>query len=158
MLSGVALVAGGFFFANQVKQGIEKRETTRKQQPETAAVEVKTPAGTFTYGAGASKLPAWIPNYPGSSPEATMGAQGATENSGSVSFMTRDSIEQVARHYEKGLTGSGVRPNRSLLQSDGKTSGALVTGESADSKRTVLVTVGAADEETAVTITYSEKK
>jgi hypothetical protein len=124
-----------------------------------ATMEAKSKdGGTVKFGAGATKLPAWIPTYPGSSPQANFGMQGAGEDAGNIMFTTKDPIEKVSKFYEDGLKNAGLTTNSNVMQQNGKTAMATLAGEDADKKRTAAVNIVPGDDGVTVTITYSHKK
>src|ERR1700690_1765032 len=57
---------------------------------------------TFNVGGGA-KLPAWVPNYPGSDPQSSFTAEGQGGESGTFTFKTRDPADKVSRFYQDQL-------------------------------------------------------
>ncbi|HUS08726.1 MAG TPA: hypothetical protein VMZ52_20650 [Bryobacteraceae bacterium] len=123
-----------------------------------ATLEARSSEGTVKFGAGASRLPDWIPNYPSSAPQGNFGMQGTGEDAGTVMFTTKDPVDKVAKFYEEGLKKSGLTTNSNSMQQNGKTAMATISGEAADKKRTAAVTAVPGDEGVTVTVTYSAKK
>ena len=110
-------------------------------------------------GATASaKLPEWLPAYPGATAQGTFAMQGSGENAATVSFTTKDAVERVAKHYEEALKAAGLTPSVNIMSQDGQTSGAMIAAESADKKRSAVVSIGTGEEGQTVGITYSDKK
>src|SRR5450759_4215901 len=50
-------------------------------------------------GAGSTRVPAWVPAYPSSSPD--------IEESGTFHFMTKDDVQKVTKYYEDTLKEAG---------------------------------------------------
>lgn len=125
----------------------------------TGSLEVKSDQGSLKMGAGAAeKLPDWVTAYPGSTPQGTFSMQNAGENSGSFSFTTKDSIEQVVQYYGDALKKAGLKVNTNVMQSDGKASMGIVTAEEAGDKRKAAVTATIADGATHVGVTFTAKQ
>jgi hypothetical protein len=106
----------------------------------------------------ATNLPSWLPTYPGATPRATFSMQGGSDSSAAVSFTTKDPVDKVLKFYEDGLKKAGLTTNSSILNQDGKASGGVVTAESPDDKKNVVVNLATGDEGVTVGITYSDKK
>lgn len=112
-----------------------------------------------SFNAGSdSKLPDWLPIYPGSSTEGGLQVQGGKGSGSVIRFTTKDPIEKVAKFYEETLKHSGLTTNVNTLTHDGKNSGAVIASESADKKRTAVVTISASEDSNSVTVTYSGKR
>jgi hypothetical protein len=105
-----------------------------------------------------AKFPAWLPAYPGSSAQGTFAMQGGAESGAAVSFTTSDSVEQVSKYYQDAFKNAGLTVNSNLMTQDGKTAGGMITGESADRKRSAVVNIASGDDGVTVGITYSDKK
>jgi hypothetical protein len=105
---------------------------------------------TFTVGDGSAKLPAWVPAYPGSNPQSTFSAEGQGGESGTFTFKTRDSSENVTRFYQDQLQSAGLHvtvpvPRMLVAQDDAK-------------KRTMTVVIAGEGSDTTVQATYATKK
>jgi hypothetical protein len=124
--------------------------------------EVKSGDGTmkFQSGAGNEKLPDWLPGYPGSTPKGTasFSMQNATENSGTLGFITKDSVEQVVSYYEDALKKAGLKVTSNTVQQDGKTSLGIVTAEETGGKRKAMVNAAVSPEGTSVGVTFTAPK
>lgn len=121
-----------------------------KGSGESGSFEMKSSTGeTVRFGGGAdAKVPGWVPNYPGSKPEGTFSSQGGENEGGIFMFKTGDGVKQVLGWYEQALKAAGFRVT---------TSGNLLSAED-DSRRKVIVTLGAEDSGTAVHVTYGTEK
>jgi predicted peroxiredoxin len=106
----------------------------------------------------ATNLPSWLPAYPGSTPTATFSMQGGSDSSAAVSFTTKDPVDKVVKFYEDGFKKAGLTTSSNILNEDGKASGGVVTAESSDDKRNVVVNLVTGDDGVTVGITYSDKK
>jgi hypothetical protein len=114
---------------------------------------------TVQIGSNASaKMPDWLPEYPGSSAQGTFSMQDPSQSGAAVSFTTKDPVDKVSSFYEDALRKAGLATNVNLMQQDGKTSGAMITAESSDKKRSAVVNIAAGDDAATVGITYSDKK
>lgn len=110
-------------------------------------------------GSNASaKMPDWLPAYPGSNAQGTFSMQDASQSGAAVSFTTKDAVDKVSSFYDDALRKAGLTTNVNLMQQDGKTSGAMITAESGDKKRSAVVNISAGDDAATVGITYSDKK
>ena len=121
------------------------------------SIELKSNEGSmkFNAGAGAEKLPDWLPAYPGSSPQGSVSMQSATGTSGSFHFTTKDSVEQVMSYYEDSLKKAGLKVNTNTVQQNGKTGLGTVTGEEAGNKRKVFVNATVTTDGTNVGLTFT---
>jgi hypothetical protein len=114
---------------------------------------------TVTIGADAStKLPEWLPVYPGATTSGTFAMQGSNSAAATVGLTTSDSVENVAKFYEETFKKAGLSTTTNLMQQDGKNSGGMIAGESADKKRSAVVSMATGDEGLTVGITYSDKR
>ena len=114
-------------------------------------------ASTVTFGGGAAQIPSWLPDYPGSKPEAAMTGRDANGESGVYHFKTKDSPDQVTKFYEDKLKSSGMKITSSFSGQSAGSTGGMMTAED-DAKHNVLVTVGTEGSDTTVAVTYSTKK
>lgn len=122
------------------------------------AIEVKSDQGVARIGAG-GKAPDWIPSFPGAKAETTTySSSGQEGEAGVFAFTAGDPPDKAVRFYEEALKKSGFEVNTNLVSADGKTTGGLVRATHQQSGREVMVTVGANDSGSAVSVTYSVKK
>ena len=113
---------------------------------------MKSADGTVQIG-GDAKIPAWVPDYPGSNPQNGFVAQRKDGRSGTFTFKTGDSADHVARYYRDQLEGSGFRI-ASVLNS-GSTQ--VVTAQDSVKLHTVVVVAALEGSATTVSVTYSNK-
>jgi hypothetical protein len=121
-----------------------------------ATMEMKSSEGTMKIGANAGKAPAWVPQYPGSSPQNTFSATNAGEQTGSYTFTTADPAEKVISYYGDALKSSGFAVSNLTTNSDGKTGG-MVSGEDKTNKRTVVVSIATESDGTHANVTFAIK-
>jgi hypothetical protein len=120
-------------------------------------VEVKSADGTAKFG-GNAKLPAWVPDYPGSDPQAAFSAQGKEGESGTFTFKTKDASDKVVKYYQDQFQSSGLKvTNNFTSQNNGVATGMLIAEDDAH-QHTVTVVVGQDNGQSAVSVTYATKK
>lgn len=108
-----------------------------------------------SFGAGAgNKLPSWVPSYPGAAVQGTYSVQSSEGNSGTFSFTTSDSVTKVTDFYKNELRAAGFKVTAVNSSDDAS----MVQGESADSKDNIVVTLGASQGTTTVSIAVTEKQ
>jgi hypothetical protein len=118
------------------------------------AVTVQSSEGTLKFGAAAGNTgPAWVPVYPGSSPQGTMATQSKDGSSNTFTFKTGDSAGKVISYYQDQLKSAGF--DVKLVANAEQ--GGMVQAEDAAKKRTVIVTVGTSDEGTQGSVMAVEK-
>ena len=123
----------------------------------TGSLEIKSADGTMKIGGGAgAKVPTWVPEYPGSTPEGAFAAQTEEGNSGSYTFKTRDSVAAVTKVYEDGFKSMGLKTTSTLTNADGKTGGGIVSAQA--DKRSAVVIMGSDEGQTTVSVTFKAKK
>jgi hypothetical protein len=120
-------------------------------------LEVKTADGTAKFG-GNAKVPAWVPDYPGSDPQAAFSAQGREGDSGTFTFKTRDASDKVVRYYQDQFQSAGLKvTNNFTSQANGAATGMLIAQDGSN-QHTVTVVVGQDNGQSAVSVTYATKK
>jgi hypothetical protein len=119
----------------------------------TGTLTAQSADGTVKYGVGTAKAPDWVPVYPGASMASTISAQGPQGDQNSFTFKTGDAASKVIAFYQEQLKSGGFTVTQ--MTSD---QGGLVTGETADKKRSITVTVGSSGSGTEGSILTVEKK
>ncbi|HYL91960.1 MAG TPA: hypothetical protein VEW69_02265 [Alphaproteobacteria bacterium] len=136
-------------------------DDTGKEATITASesgVEVKGSEGsTLKMGASADKPPAWVPAYPGSSPQSTMSATETNRQTGTFVFATNDASDKVMAFYADALKSAGFTASTTSNNTNGKVSG-MVNGADKDDKRSVIVIVSAEQDGTHVSVSFTEQK
>jgi hypothetical protein len=142
------------------EQDGQKVQMEAHGEGDKGSFEVKSSEGSmkFQAGAGSEKLPAWLPAYPGSVPQGAFSMQNPKETTGSFSFVTKDSIEQVMRYYEDALKKAGLKVTSNTMQQDGKTGLGIVTGEDAGNKRKAVVNATSSAEGINVGVTFTASR
>ncbi len=148
---------------DQMKQGkivFEQDGQKVTMDASGGGVNVKSSDGSaMQIGANATaKMPDWLPTYPGAAMQGTFAMQDANQSNASVSFSTKDSPEKVSKFYDEALRKAGLTTTVNMMQQDGKVSGGMLAGESADKKKSAVVNIAAGDDAATVGITYSDKK
>jgi hypothetical protein len=110
------------------------------------------------FGGGTAKLPSWVPNYPGSTGQATFSVRGADGNGagegGNYTFTTSDSASQVMSFYQDKAKDLGLKVNVTTTTAQG---GMIVASEE-PSGRSLTIIVGTDNSKTTVNVTYADKK
>jgi hypothetical protein len=106
---------------------------------------------SFSIGGGA-KIPAWVPEYPGSDPQSAFSAQGRDGASGTFTFKTPDSPDKVTRFYQDQFQSSGLH-----ITSNVHGSGSMLVAEDDTKNHTLTVIVGVDGSNTTVAVTYANK-
>lgn len=122
---------------------------------ESGSFKVRSKEGEMTFGAGGDeRIPAWVPRYPGSSPQMAYSGISKGETGGTYSFTTADSVASVIEHYRSALEGAGFE-----IVTETKTpNGALIHAQKDDQKRSVQVAAGTQDGQTTVSVTFMDRE
>jgi hypothetical protein len=107
-------------------------------------------------GAGADKLPSWIPAYPGAKVEGTFAINGDSGQGtgGSFGFSTSDAPARVMSFYQDKCKELGINIKMTTTTDKG---GMIVAADEGDS-RTLQVIVGSESGATKVQVIYGLKK
>lgn len=121
----------------------------------SGALDVQSSDGNVHFGAAeGNKTPAWVPVYPGSSPQGTFSAQTNDGAQNTFAFKTADGAGKVISYYQDQLKSGGF--NVTLVTSSDQ--GGMLTAEDAGKKRSLIVTVSSSGEGTQANIMAVEKK
>jgi hypothetical protein len=112
-------------------------------------VEVRDHDSSAHIGAGSSRVPAWVPAYPGSHPEGAVDAVENGEESGAFHFVTSDDAQKVREYYEDALRQAGF----SVRYEDDE-----IKGDDAAHNRKLGIRSSGALGHTSVTVGFTEKK
>ncbi len=112
---------------------------------------------TLTVG-GKAKVPAWVPDYPGSEPQGAFSAQGADGDAGTFAFKTHDSSDKVVKFYQDEFKASNLKVTTNITSQDGQSSAGMLQGVDEAGKHSVTVIVGVDGGETSVSVTYTTNK
>jgi len=107
-------------------------------------------------GAGADKLPSWVPAYPGAKVEGTFAMTGNSGegNGGSFGFSTSDASAKVMSFYQDKCKDLGIKVQMVTTTSEG----GMIKAADENEARTLLVIVGSGSGGTTVNVTYGMKK
>ena len=111
---------------------------------------------SLEFGAGADKLPSWIPAYPGAKVEGTFAMTGDSGqgNGGSFGFSTSDAAAKVMSFYQDKCKDLGLKVKMTTTTSEG---GMILAADEGEA-RTLNVIVGGGSGGTTVHVTYGMKK
>jgi hypothetical protein len=117
---------------------------------------VESSEGSYEIGSSSSvELPGWLPVYPGAEAKGMMKTNTPEGRGGTASITTADTVQQVTQFYQKALGDAGLKVN--AVETSGATSGAMVSGESPDGRRSAMIMIGTGDEGTTAAVSYNEK-
>jgi hypothetical protein len=112
---------------------------------------------TLTVG-GKAKLPSWVPDYPGSDPQAAITATGQDGDSGSFAFKTADPSDKVTKYYQDQFQALGLKVVTNVTSQAAGANSAMLVAQDDATKRNVTVIVGAEGSDTTVSVTYATNK
>jgi hypothetical protein len=121
------------------------------------SIEVNGADGKVKIGNTSSKLPDWLPEYPGVKIEGIYSHDTAESSGAGFNFVTEDSVEEVMDFYEDELKQEGFKITKTTSQVNGKASGSVV-GNDAGYQRSVVVNASILNGETKVQIVSQTKK
>ncbi len=116
------------------------------------AIKVQSNEGTATLGAGPVKLPEWLAAYPGSTPQGSFTAQGATGSAATFHFTTQDSPAQVMDFYAGALKKAGLS-----VETTQHDKGGQVAGQDAGEQRSAVILVAAGASGTEVNVSFKAR-
>lgn len=103
---------------------------------------------------GTSKVPGWVPAYPGASVQTNISGNSSDGEGGNVTYTTSDPQAKVMSFYQDKAKEMGIKTN--LTTTTGDSSMIIATDESKDRSLTVLI--GADSGKTTINLTYGTKK
>src|SRR5260370_11031308 len=83
---------------------------------------------TLTVG-GKAKLPAWVPDYPGSDPQGAFSAAGADGEGGNFTFKTKDPSVKMVPYYQDQFKSLGMKGTSNITTQDGKNSPRILSAQ-----------------------------
>ena len=121
--------------------------TAQGDDGKTASLEI---------GAGADKLPSWVPAYPGANVAGSFAIKGDSSegNGGNFSFNTPDAPSKVMSFYQDKCKELGIKVKMTTTTNQG----GVISAADDDNSRTLLVAVGSGSSGTTVNVTYGLKK
>jgi hypothetical protein len=112
---------------------------------------------TIDIAGASSKLPSWVPAYPGARIQANISARGNSPDDfgegGNFSYTTQDSPTQVMSFYQDKAKELEMKVNLNASSSAG---GTLVMAND-DTKRSLTIVASGASSPTTVNVTYARK-
>ena len=110
-------------------------------------------------GAGAGKVPSWVPVYPGARAQGNFSATGddgkGTGAGGVVAYESSDSPEKVVDFYKEKINGLGMK----VVTDFASTDGGMMMAQDPDDRRTLQVSIGKSSSGgSAIGLTFGEKK
>jgi hypothetical protein len=111
----------------------KKVEMEGHGEGDTGSFTVKTDQGTAKFGAGAVKMPAWLPTYGGATVQG-FSSQAAGGAAGTFSFKSNDGFDKVVEFYKDALQKAGFTVE--VMQHP---AGALLTGRTGGRAATINV-------------------
>jgi hypothetical protein len=109
-------------------------------------------------GAGAGKVPSWVPVYPGARAQGTISATGDDGSGrgagGVVSYESSDPPEKVTDFYKVKVNSLGMKVVTEFAGAEG----GMMIAQDDDEKRTLHVTVGKSGSGSTIGVTFGEKR
>ncbi|HTR39394.1 MAG TPA: hypothetical protein VMH80_26145 [Bryobacteraceae bacterium] len=136
----VGLMAASLFVAHKVKQA----------SVDGNGIVFNSRDGTVQIG-GRAKIPAWVPDYPGSNPRGTFTASGKDGGGGIFAFTTNDSPDKVYQYYQDQFQSSGLKVN-AIPQTH------MLVAKDESNRHNITVMIGDKVSPTSVTVTYGTNK
>ncbi len=121
------------------------RFTAEQEGGKTASVE---------FGGAVKSLPAWVPDYPGSTGTFSMHGNAAEGEGGNFVFTTKDSPSHVMQFYQDKARERGMKVNLTATSDEG---GTVIASED-NGDRSLTVIVGGSADGTTVNVTYGQKR
>lgn len=122
---------------------------------QSGAIEVQSADGAVHVGSSAGNMgPAWMPVYPGSTPENTSSVQTPDGSESIFTFTTADSAPRVISYFQNQLRSSGFNVG---LASSGE-QGGMVQAEDGSKKHSIILNVDSSGDATKVREVVVEKK
>ena len=118
-------------------------------------MKVDTGKGTATFGVGAdsSKLPDWVPIYPGATVEGQGSMEMGATRHGTFTMKSDDAAAAMIDYYKSKMAALGLQV-QTLSMDSGGTQGSMLNGTS--EKRNLSVTIGTDAGRTTAQVVYSE--
>lgn len=141
------------------KEGEDEVTLEANGDESKGSLEVKSAEGTAKFSSGSvEKLPDWLPVYPDVQLVGSYSAQNKGGQSGGFHFATKDPPNKIISFYEDGLRRAGMEVNTNLLQTNGKVSGGMATGEDTKKKRIVSINALPSEDGTQVTVVFEVRQ
>jgi hypothetical protein len=135
-----------------------KVEFQAQGEGDKAGIEIKSADGSLSMGANAGKLPDWLPAYPNAEGMGNFGINTKEGKAASLTFKTKDPVEDVVSFYEDALKGEGMEVERSTSAITGLGSAVALAAKDSGSQRTATITIGRQADVTTVILLFESKK
>jgi hypothetical protein len=122
------------------------------------ALEIKSSDGTTKIGGGNIKVPAWIPDYPGSQAQGAFSSESGSEKSGMFTFKTKDPVDKVVSFYQDGFKSGGLKVTTTVQSGNASSPGGALQAQDEGGKHNCSVVLAGEGGETTVSVTFSAKK
>jgi hypothetical protein len=113
---------------------------------------------SVTFGGGDAKVPAWVPDYPGSNPQTAFSARGHDGESGTFTFKTVDPSDKVTKFYQDQFQSAGLDITTNVTHQEAGSSGGMLVAQDNKKKHSVTVIIGVDGSDTTVAVTYVTNK
>lgn len=110
-------------------------------------------SATMEFGGSSSKLPSWIPAYPGSNPQVAFTASGSDGEGGTFSYTTTDAPAKVMQFYQDRFKEMGMKAT-TVMSTD---TGGMVNGTDESNNRSLNAVISSESGKTNVAVTYGKK-
>ena len=118
-----------------------------------SATDENGKTASMEFGGSASKLPSWIPAYPGATPQVAFTASGDQGEGGTFSYSTGDSPARVQQFYQDKMKEMGMKVTN-VMSSD---TGAMVNGADDGGGRSLNAIISTEQGQTKVAVTFGKK-
>lgn len=111
-----------------------------------------------TFGSNAAEqMPSWVTPYPGATAQGGLtGMKQGVVTGGNITYSSTDPVSQVIAFYKERMTEQGFQLKEEA-QMAASESFAMVSGSSADEKRTLTVSASSAEGQTTIQLAFEEK-
>jgi hypothetical protein len=145
---------GKIVFRDEDNQNLEIQT---QGEGDSASIQMSSPDGTARIGAGAAQLPDWLPAYPGAKSGGSIGASSGNGKTGTETFETSDSAEDVASFYERSLKNAGMAVEKTSFAGSDKESMTVISAKSSDEQRSGVISVARKEGKTMVSLSFESK-
>jgi hypothetical protein len=121
---------------------------------DNSGFSAQSPDGSVKFGGSANAAPAWVPVYPGSSPQNTLSATSAEGSQNTFTFKSKDPATKIISYYSDQLKSAGF----SINLTSNTDQGGMMLATDEGKKHTITISVGTSAEGTETAVTAIEKK
>ena len=120
---------------------------------DNSGFSAQSPDGSVKFGGSANAAPAWVPVYPGSSPQNTLSATSAEGSQNTFTFKSKDPATKIISYYSDQLKSAGF----SINLTSNTDQGGMMLATDEGKKHTITISVGTSAEGTETAVTAIEK-